>query len=41
MHRKALKKDGGIPEYLKEIIEILTSNYSNYFRIDRSLKRVE
>lgn len=40
MHKKALKKDGGIPEELKEILELLTSNYWNDFLLNRNLKKV-
>lgn len=40
MHEKDLKKDGGIPEELKEILELLTSNYWNNFLLNRSLKQV-
>jgi hypothetical protein len=40
-HKKDLKKDEDIPEELKMILELLTSNYWNDFLLDRSLKRVE
>ena len=40
MHKEKLKKDGGIPEELKEILGLLTSNYWNDFLLDRSLKQV-
>jgi Domain of unknown function (DUF3883) len=40
-HKKALKKDEDIPEELKVILELLTSDYWNDFLLDRSLKRVE
>jgi hypothetical protein len=41
MHKEKLKKDGGIPEELKEILELLTSDYWNDFLLDTSLQKVE
>jgi hypothetical protein len=41
MHKKELKKDGGIPQELKEILELLTSNYWNNVLLDKSLQKVE
>jgi hypothetical protein len=40
-NKKDLKKDKDIPEELKMILELLTSDYWNDFLLDRSLKRVE
>lgn len=40
-HKKDLKKDEDIPEELKMILELLTSDYWNDFLLDRSLKKVE
>lgn len=40
-HKKDLNKDEDIPEELKMILELLTSDYWNDFLLDRSLKRVE
>ncbi|GAB4289242.1 MAG: hypothetical protein Fur0025_23670 [Oscillatoriaceae cyanobacterium] len=39
MHKKDLKQDGGIPEELKEILELLTSDYWNNFLLDRNLPK--
>ncbi len=41
MHKKDLNKDEDIPEKLKMILELLTSNCWNNFLLDGELKRVE
>lgn len=41
MHKKDLKKDEDIPEKLKMILELLTSDNCYDFLLNRSLKRVE